>query len=574
MKKIFLSMSIIVGALLTMSVNANTLSGVVKDSDGNPMNGVLVRATDAQSIISEAVYSNAEGEYKLVTILEGQLSIRARSPYFKDVMASVTLTGTVTQDLVMEPMTDLMEISNSLPAAYHFGSLPFEEGDDADFNRYQFQRDCLSCHQLGNNYSRHPGDAEYWLGTIIRMHRMYGSFDEELRDQRVELLAEGFTDNPLMLRPEFPIDPELGKAKIYEYAITPAYVPHDSIIHPETGIIYTVDQAFDHMVVTDPETGQSKYIQQRDSLAMKFHLGSPIVSNDDLGDFDDSLGKGPHSLSMGLDGKYYVTNTGDTSIGVFNPNTDQWEPSFKIPADSGARYPHTLRTSKSGDVWITFAGSEHVGKLDPVTGEFTIIDLPGGRVGNGILSNATQPYGVDINPIDDAMWYGRLFADKIGRIDPDTLEVTEYDAGVRGPRRMRFDKEGILWITGYSEGQLAKVDVSNGYDVTVYDMPGFSEGIRPAPYALGVHPQTQDIWINENMTDRTYRFLPDEERFIVYPMPLEGTYTRDMVFSTDGKVCASNNPLPPAALEGGVLEIFCIDPEYDPEAGEAGLAAQ
>ena len=572
MRKTILFMSFIIGALMTLSVSANTLSGVIKDAEGNAMKGVLVRVTDAQSIVSESVYTNAKGEYRLVTILEGALSIRVRLPYFKDVMASVTLTGQARQDFVMEPMTDLMEISNSLPAAYHFGSLPFETGDDANFNRYQFQRDCLSCHQLGNNFSRHPGDSEYWLATIIRMHRMYRNFDEELRDQRVELLANGFNGEPLMLRPEFPVDDALDTAKIYEYAISPAYVPHDAIVHPETGLIYTVDQVFDHMVITDQETGQSRYVRQKDSMAMKYHLGSPLLSDADLGEFDPSLAKGPHSLAMGNDGKYYVTNTNDTSIGVFNPDTNQWEASFKVPADSGARYPHTLRVNKRGEVWITFAGSEHVGRLNPTTGEFTIIDLPPVR-GNGILNGATQPYGIDINPIDDSMWYGRLFADKVGRVDPDTLEITEYDTPVRGPRRMRFDKAGILWITGYSEGQLARVDVSAGFTSKVYDMPAFAAGIRPAPYALGVHPQTQDIWINENMTDRIYRFLPDEERFIVYPMPLAGTYTRDMTFSPSGQVCASNNPLPPAALEGGVLEIFCIDPEYDPNEEADAVAA-
>lgn len=572
MKKTILLMSCLLSSLLALSTSANTLTGVIKDSEGNPMNGVLVRVTDAQSIVSESVYTNTEGKYVLATILEGSLSVRARLPYFKDVTASVSLENEATLDLVMEPMTDLMEISNSLPAAYHFGSLPFDEGENDDFGRAQFQRDCLSCHQMGNNYSRHPGDADYWLGTIVRMHRMYRNFDEELRDRRVELLAEGFTDEPLMLRPEFPIDPELEKAKIYEYAITPAYVPHDAIIHPETGTIYTVDQVFDHMVVTDPETGTSKYVQQRDSMAMKYHRGTPILNNDDLGDFDPELSKGPHSMSMGLDGKYYVTNTGDTSIGVFNPDIDQWEPSFKIPEASGARYPHTLRTTKAGDVWITFAGSEHVAKLDPVTGLFTVLDLPPVK-GNGVLSDATQPYGIDVNPLDDSVWYGRLFADKVGRIDPVTLEITEYDTPVRGPRRMRFDDAGILWVTGYSEGELARVDVSEGFDAKVYVMPSFAENIRVAPYALGVHPITQDIWINENMTDRIYRFIPDEERFVVYPMPLAGTYTRDMTFSADGQVCSSNNPLPPAALEGGVLEIFCIDPMYDAQVEAEGVAA-
>ena len=64
------------------------------------------------------------------------------------------------------------------------------------------------------------------------------------------------------------------------------------------------------------------------------------------------------------------------------------------------------------------------------------------------------------------------------------------------------------------------------------------------------------------MTDRIYRFIPSEERFVVYPMPLRGTYTRDMTFTKDGQICTSNNPLPQAALEGGVLEIICIDTHY------------
>jgi len=48
-------------------------------------------------------------------------------------------------------------------------------------------------------------------------------------------------------------------------------------------------------------------------------------------------------------------------------------------------------------------------------------------------------------------------------------------------------------------------------------------------------------------------------------VPLSGTYTRDMTFTPDGQVCLSNNPKPPPALEGSVLEIICLDPSYDPE---------
>jgi streptogramin lyase len=549
--------------LAVAQAGAGTLTGTVTTGDGKAMEGVLIRVLDEANGVAESVYTDAKGGYTLVTRMEGTLKLRARTPYYRDAHATVELGGNAksVEDLVMEPMTTDEEISDSLPAAYHFYSLPFEVGDDKDFNAYQFQRDCLSCHQIGNPFTRLPRTAESWAVTIQRMHRMVGNFDEELRDRRSVILAKGFDGKPIKVRPEFPIDDELRTAKMYEYMLTRAFVPHDSIVHPQTGLIYTVDQGLNHIVVTDPISGESKYIPQSDGDATKYHEGG--ANQAVLGEFDPGSSQGPHSLDLGKDGKYYVTNTGTNSIGVFNPKTNEWEPSYRIPPGTGANYPHTIRVDGKGYVWFTLAGSEKVGRLSPDLGKFDIIDLP--DVEPGGISGGTQPYGIDISPVDDRMWYGRLFADKIGTVDAETLKVTEYDSPIRGPRRMRFDKDGILWVTGYSEGQLARVDVSDGFKAKVYDMPEFAPGYRPAPYALGVHPQTQDIWLNENMTDRIYRFIPAEERWVVYPVPLSGTYTRDMTFMPNGQVCLSNNPIPPPALEGGVLEIICLDPEYDPE---------
>lgn len=172
-----------------------------------------------------------------------------------------------------------------------------------------------------------------------------------------------------------------------------------------------------------------------------------------------------------------------------------------------AAYPHTIRVDTKGIVWFTLTGSEQVGRLDPEAGEFTIINLPT-RTPHG-FAGTTQPYGIDISPVDGAVWYGRLFADIIGRIDPQTLEITEYESPVSGPRRMHFDDSGTLWVTGYSEGKLARI-----------------------------------------------------------------TYTRDMTFTADGKICTSNNPLPAAALEGGVLQILCIDENSNPPGSSQVAAAQ
>ena len=539
--------------LASQIVVAGTLRGIVTNDNGQALEGVMIRLSDPISGISESVFSNANGEYVLTTALRGEMSLRVRTPYHRDYSTIVELADVANLylDFSMEVMTDEVEISDSLPAAYHFGSLEFETGEDAVFSRYQFQRDCLSCHQMGNPISRFPRTPEHWEITIERMHRYVGSnFDEELRKRRSHILSQGFDGEPLTVRPEFPLDDSLSRVKIYEYRMEKGIIPHDAIVNPNDGLIYTVDQGADHMAITDPTTGKTEYVSQEGGT---FWLPFWKTKTMDW-PFERH---GPHSLAMGLDGKYYTTNSFANSIGVFNPKTREWEPS--IFAGLRAIYPHTVRIDKEGYVWFTIAGRERVGRVDPVSKESTLIDLPDAESGG--LAGGTQPYGIDINPIDGSIWYSRLFGDKIGRIDPNTLNVQEFDSPVRGPRRMRFDHQnGTLWLTGYSEGKLARITTNaHGFDSKVYALPEFAEGYGPAPYALGVHPKTGDVWLNENMTDRFFRFIPEEERFVVYPAPLMGTYTRDFSFTEDGKACTSNNPLPLAALEGGVGEIICIE---------------
>jgi streptogramin lyase len=553
MKKMLLIVALLVSTAASFQAHSGVLKGLVSNADGVAMRGVMIRLTDPESGVSESVYSNERGRYTLVTDLQGKLQLRARTPYFEDVRGEVELgpTGAVSRDV------------------YHFGSLPFEEGDDADFNRLQFQRDCLSCHQIGNPMTRQPRSPESWAASIERMHLYLGNFDMKLRDARGVILSRGFTGKPLTVRPQFPLDPALSHAKVYEYTLERAGVPHDAIYNPKDGLLYTVDQALDHMAVTDRATGATEYVLQAGGPAMSYRSGMAGGANV-VGEFNPGARHGPHSLAMGHDGLYYTTNTGTRSIGVFNPETRRWEATHAIAEETGAVYPHTIRVDATGMVWFTLAGSEHVGRLDPRSGEFTILALPLHKPMG--IAGTTQPYGIDISPSDNSVWYGRLFADRIGRIDTATLEITEYESPVSGPRRMHFDKQGTLWVAGYSTGMLARVDVSEtleersgGINSKVYALPGFAEGYRPAPYALGVHPQTQEIWINENMTDRIFRFIPGEERFVVYPVPLRGTYTRDMTFTAEGHVCTSNNPIPAPALEGGVLQIICLDPDYRPD---------
>ena len=223
----------------------------------------------------------------------------------------------------------------------------------------------------------------------------------------------------------------------------------------------------------------------------------------------------------------------------------------------GALYPHTVRAAKDGIIWFTIAMSNQVGRFDPKTKTSKVITLPPTPALSA--SGGPIPYGIDVSPTDGSVWYSKLASDKIGRIDAATLEVKEFDSPVRGPRRQRFDAQGQLWVTGFSEGAIARIDVAS-WKAEIFPLPRYAPNEIPAPYALAINPATQEVWVNDTMLDLAWRFLPKEKRFVAYPMPLKGTYTRDFSFTPDGWACTANNPIPATALEGGTPELVCIDP--------------
>ncbi|MBV8633076.1 MAG: hypothetical protein JO002_01175 [Burkholderiaceae bacterium] len=191
-------------------------------------------------------------------------------------------------------------------------------------------------------------------------------------------------------------------------------------------------------------------------------------------------------------------------------------------------------------------------------------------LGHDVLNS---PYGIDVNPKDGSIWYAKLYANKIGHIDPKTLQVTEYDTPLKGPRRPRFDRNGILWIPAFDDSGLMRFDpVSKTFES--YKLPVLADGEYEVPYALNVHPITGDIWITANASDRILRFIPSTKRFISYPSPTRVTVLRDLVFTKDGRVCNSNSNLPAYGTEDGLDSFMCFDPDGGDKDKAAILAAK
>jgi streptogramin lyase len=170
------------------------------------------------------------------------------------------------------------------------------------------------------------------------------------------------------------------------------------------------------------------------------------------------------------------------------------------------------------------------------------------------------PYGIDVNPVDGSIWYAKLYANKIGRIDPATMAITEFDTPMKGPRRPRFDAKGVLWIPSFDEGGLMRFDTASKAFES-WKIPGLADKEYEVPYALNVDRASGDVWVTANNTDRVLRFSQATKTFQSYPSPTRVTVLRDMSFTKDGRVCSSSSNLPAYAIEDRVPSFICIDPQ-------------
>jgi sugar lactone lactonase YvrE len=571
--------------LLTASAaNSALLEGQVTSNDDRAIAGAIITVFDKSGLDSETVYSDASGNFYLQTRLSGDVTVRVRTPYFEDKTQSFTLLNNDKNSLSVQvnKLVDPLALSQSLTASAFAAKIEFADKPDGT----AFRSQCHYCHQMGNTLTRQLKTEEQWEAVIDRM-QSYGALITVKNERAFKSsLLRAFNDEPIKAIQTWDVSAELPRAVFKEWAIGDArsYI-HDIDIGPDNKL-YGVDMGNDKLYILDPATNQKEIINFPPSDLPLGGLFAGAIAP--LGTFFAK--HGPHSIQSGPQGKLWITNSLATEIMAYDPLTRK----FKIyPIGEDAIYPHTLRFDSQGILWFTLALSNQIGRFDPATEQFTIIDTPS----HGAMRWLTDallpallkfaalfpkqdlqltlshhkisgegykifnlPYGIDVNPIDGSIWYSKLYSSYIGRLDPVTQTVEEFKTPLKGPRRLRFDRAGMLWIPSFEESALMRFDPETR-EFKLFPLPVLAPGEYETPYAVGIHPRTQDIWITSNLSDRIFRFLPDEERFISYPSPTRVAFLREIVFMDDGGVCSSNSNLPASAIEGGLQKILCIYPD-------------
>jgi virginiamycin B lyase len=175
-------------------------------------------------------------------------------------------------------------------------------------------------------------------------------------------------------------------------------------------------------------------------------------------------------------------------------------------------------------ILFTTQESNFVGKLDPTSGKVLVKEVP---------TSHALPYGIIVGP-DGAGYFCEFGSNKIGRIDPGTLDIREYALpdGAR-PRRIANNPDHSIYYSDFARGYIGRLDPKSG-KVEEWASPG---GARSQPYGIA---STSDglVWYSESgvKPNTLVTFDPKTRSFQKWTIPSGGGVVRNMVATPDGKL--------------------------------------
>ncbi|MEH6635386.1 MAG: lyase [Halioglobus sp.] len=572
-------------ALLALSSASQAGTLVVKNTQGEPLGQVMITRTvtnEPAADLSDDGYtpngvtntaaavltrfSNANG---VVSFDEAAEAVRYRAraqgyvdAYFTDFPAELTL----------QAMTPEQHIA-SYPSNVWLSQLSF--GGDQELKK-TFQLNCAFCHQQASPFMRNERTEEQWISVIERMNT-YGARLPDDDHQRVAALLQKeyreLRENPQQVPLPREWEAHLSGIEMTEWPIGDGFSQmHDFLLHPN-GYIYIGDNLFDRIYELDPDTGAYTVykVPHDEDARLGGIMGNRFKVFPKMYNY-----QGVHSFAYSKkDGNIFITPSMQQSLLEFDVATKK----FIIHEMPEGFYPHTIRTDEQDRVWFTMAISSQVAMFDRSNNSFKMYDLPARGFMEWLIikslplmfaidpdnrptpspdresTGLPMPYGIDVAP-DGMVWVARLYANDLAKIDPVTDEITMIDFPYNGPRRLRIDADGNLWIVAFQDSLLVQYNPKTGV-FSDYALPVINE----VPYALNVDRQRGVVWVNGNQSDTILSFDIATESWKVYPMPRQRFFTRDIeIAEEDGAAYTTNSHFPTWQSEGGIPTLLRITP--------------
>jgi virginiamycin B lyase len=588
--------SAMAGLLALSCLGAQAWTLQVRGEDGKPLGLVMVtQVSDApvpadvsdngyaasgkpqQGALQHTRFTDGRGKATLPDEA-GEFTLRLRKMGFKDLaLTSADLGASRAITLVAE--SDPRALAEQRPSNAWTATLDKSVMNEAI--RKGFVLQCGFCHQQGSAFLRRDRSADEWDVATKRMVRYGARLSGEAQKALPALLEAHWKEinaHPERVPASTPWPAELSTTQITELPLgDPFSQMHDFLAH-SNGLVYVGDNLQDRLYEVNPDTGA--YTVYKVPPAPGDRLGGLLAGR--LREFPKhETYQGIHSLAESRkDGHVFLTPSYQRRLIEFDPRTK----TFKHHEMDSGFYPHTIRIDAQDRVWFTLALSNQVAMFDRATGRFTTYDLPfrsfmerltvkltpfffkligwGLPVTNWVrIDHASTgvplPYGIDIAP-NGSVWIARLHTDEIASIDPATGQVSMIATPLRGPRRLRSDRDGNLWIVMFNESAVLRYEPMTRR-FTRFDLPVVPKGSE-TPYSLNVDRARHQVWVTGTNSDSVQRLDIATGTWRFYPLPRKVTFTRDVEFGADGRVFLSNASFPSWHIEGAQPTFIQLKP--------------
>jgi len=196
---------------------------------------------------------------------------------------------------------------------------------------------------------------------------------------------------------------------------------------------------------------------------------------------------------------------------------------YEMPGPS--RMPFSAAPDKDGYLWIpNFGIGNKITRLDPKTGAME--DFPVPNVGTAAVHSAVEAP-------DGSVWLTEQGSNKLGRWDPKTQKVTEYQDAYLPDKEgfenggskhtVRFDPGGNVWSTGYP---LSRLDPETGKYTDFWSVAGHTYGLEP--------DKEGNIWFTNPGTGQIGKADWKTLKIKQWDPPTKDGYERRLEFDSSG----------------------------------------
>ncbi|NWJ21635.1 copper resistance protein CopD, partial [Marine Group I thaumarchaeote] len=230
-------------------------------------------------------------------------------------------------------------------------------------------------------------------------------------------------------------------------------------------------------------------------------------------------------LDIDHNGKIWFTDTPNSKIGNFDPNTEEFE-IIEIPpltAKSQFSIPIALKVDFDNNIWIAVVDRNMLLMYNQDSKKFEkFLRLP------------TEESGPSALLIDDNgnIWFAEALSGKIGIVDSKTFEITEFapDTPLDEPFALLFDKFGSLWISEHTAPGIAKFDpILETFDRVKATNP------EALPFGMAID-KYDNIWFGQHVTDELGVYDPYNDQLIEVSIPTPQSFTQFITADDSGDI--------------------------------------